>query len=371
MSFVEFLKDPKNNPFFYDIQNTDFKLPSLDQYPPTELKYLTADLFTSYLTLIINSYINVNTNTITKNIRDDFLEINFESLDFRIANSLYSAIHNNITTISILPIRLVFPFPSKTNHSNVIIINPMLQTIEFFEPHGIELGSVLENVMDTTSLIKKIFYNIFPEFNIFTFVNSSQNCTMGVQALQGIADNNVGHCLAWSLLFIQLRLYYINNTSDYIVTSLSKINPISLDYYIKQYISLLNSLNLEKKNPLPVRKQSFRSLLSSAEIDIETEYLKNLISLYWNTLQEKIDLIDNDASLNHCDYCFKIGINDNHKFSQCCFNQGMLTLNEKLSKLLKSIYGYRNTPNFDESFHHESVDYFFKDIKTPTSFLSE
>jgi hypothetical protein len=363
-SISELLSDPSLNPFYYDIDH-DFNLPPLDSFEPTDLKYLTTETFSSFLYIIINGSRNVNLKTISNNIRDDFFEIDFESLDFRISTTLFSAIHNNLTNISILPINLLFPYPTITGHSNVIIINPMTQTIEFFEPHGIEFSNSIENILDTTSIIMKLFFQVFPEFIQFNFVNSSKNCVIGPQGLQGIVDRSAGHCLAWSLLFIQLRLSYITKTSDFVVSSLSKINPLILDIYIKQYITFLNSISVHRKNNTSSYKRSFRYLLSNDEIDIETEYLKNLISEYWTTLQSKIDLIDNDTSSEDCYICALVGIKSDHKYSFCSFNQFMLELNAKISKLFKSIHGYRNTPNFDENFHHESIAYFYKDIHTP------
>ena len=366
-SIRKLLADTKNNPFFYGLKDDEFYLPSLDSFFPTELKYLTTDIFSAYLNIIIQGSNNVNKKTISSNTRDDFLEINFESLEFRISNELYLAIHNNSTQISILPIGLFFPYPTKDGHSNIIIINPTIQTIEFFEPHGIEYSNSIENIIDTTSIIFKVFFKIFPEFNKFNVINSSKNCLIGLQGIQGYIDKSVGHCLAWSLLFIQLRLSHLNKSSDFIVSSISKLNPISLDHYIKQYITFLNSIYINKKTTSSFQKVSFRNLLSKQEIDIENEYLKSLISEYWAELQKKIDIIDNDTSPNICIQCELIGITNNHKYSYCSFNQGMLELNNKISKLFKSIYGYKNTPFFDENFQHESVAFFFKDVRTPNS----
>ena len=344
-----------------------FILPNLDTFEESNLMFLETQLFSSYLN-VINIGINfVNSNTITKNLRDDFLEINFETLHYRISNELYLAIRSNNRQISILPINLLFPYPTLNGHSNIIIINPFKKTIEFFEPHGKDFGNSLENIIDTTRIILKIFSEIFPMFNDYTKINSSQICINGPQYFQGTIDQQVGHCLAWSLLFIQLRLKYINADSDFIVTSLSKIDPIYLNSYIKRYITFLNTIISSKKVHVSYQKKYFRHLLTDNEQSLEDNYISHLLTEYTVLLREKVDMIDNDQSPDECALCKIAQFKNDHKYSYCIFNEEILELNRKIKKMFESIHAYRNTPYFDETFYSEMKHLLCQTISSPIS----
>lgn len=358
------------NPFIniFQISNDPvFNLPNLDIFEETNLIFLERHLFSSYLNLITSGVNFINSNTITKNLRDDFLEINFETLHYRISNELYLAIHNNNKQISILPIGLLFPYPVLNGHSNIIIINPFKKTIEFFEPHGKDFGNSIENILNTTRIILKIVLDIFPEFNHYTIINSSQICINGPQYFQGKVDQKAGHCLAWSLLFIQLRLYYINQDSNFVVTSLSKINPVYLDSYIKRYITFLNSIISYKKVNVSYQKRYFRNLLTDDEKSLEELYISKLITEYFILLQKKIDIIDKDDSPDECELCKLLLFKNNHKYIYCIYNNEMLELNRKIKKIFESIHAYRNTPYFDETFFSDMKILLCNDTGSPIS----
>jgi hypothetical protein len=337
----------------------DIILPPLN-YQESDLKSLSPDLFSYYLGIILHENVIANKATISDTIQDDFLEIDFETLGFRIPNKIYDAIHNNKKDISVLPITLNYPYPITNSHANVLIINPTMHTIEFFEPQGISFLNSPNNILDTTRVILSIFFKIFPEFKSYVIINSSQSCVLGIQTLQNTVDNSAGHCLAWTLLFIQLRLSYINKPSDFIVSSLAKRDPKVLDSYIKRYITFLNN-NYNKisiKDFNTFKMDGFRELLSTNELELEKDYLEDLITKYFLTLSIKNKIIRNDKSPNTCYQCKHMNIKYNHQFSVCCFNQRMLDLNNKINKLYNSVNGYKNTPHFHQIYFQTTKLYF-------------
>ena len=335
----------------------DFTLPELN-YPETNLEYLSPELFSHYLGVILSNYKNVNKSTISKTLQDDFLEINFENLEFRLPNNIYSSIHKNTREISVLPITLNFPYPMMNSHANVLIINPFTKNIEFFEPQGIFFSNTPANIIDTTTTIINIFLKIFPEFSKFNIINSSKSCSIGIQTLQNTVNKRAGHCLAWSLLFIQLRLRYIDQDVDSVVLFLSQKDPKELDSYIKRYITFLNTIGIISKKFNTFQLDGFRELLSISDLNLEKKYLQNLIKKYLQKLEQKSQAIKNDTSSDICQQCKSIGINSNHKFSFCSFNQEMLNLNRSIKKLCSSVNGYKNTINFDEIYFDTIKKYF-------------
>jgi hypothetical protein len=112
--FIDILNNSSLNSIFkntFKIENgEEFILPNLDNFEESSSLYLETDLFSNYLSTIISSFSYVNEKTVTSNLKDDFLEINFESLEYRISNELFNVIHHNLFQISVLPIRLLFPY---------------------------------------------------------------------------------------------------------------------------------------------------------------------------------------------------------------------------------------------------------------------
>jgi hypothetical protein len=147
-----------------------------------------------------------------------------------------------------IPITLCYPnvydLDSKqkfktVKHSNMIIIDNINKTIEFFEPHGITYkGYVLQ--FDTEKIIKSFLSNIgdviLEQFLLYKFKNVFDICPY-----TSIQRNIDTFCLAWSLLFIELKLLNPVVTANDIIINITKLEDNILLDYIKRYVSYVKS----------------------------------------------------------------------------------------------------------------------------------
>lgn len=151
----------------------------------------------------------------------------------------------------VIPIHLNF---LDTAHSNVIIIDKLKQTIDYFEPHGIQMGSDYSQIIDIFSTVTYYLKQMFPQLAHFTIVNAAQRCILGPQTVQG---GNQGHCLAWSLYFIFLRLVNFDigehsslHSSEIINSFLVQQVPTTLDRIIRKFITFVKSIPIESRKSI-------------------------------------------------------------------------------------------------------------------------
>lgn len=222
-------------------------LPNLHQVLPSPSIILEENIFSNYLDKIIfesfqyygNKVCMINSIFYT----DYFITIDFIDLLYKIPNIFSNTINNckldtNIRYY-IIPLRLNFTY--KSAHSNIIIIDEYYKTIEFFEPHGSSFLGELP--YDIEYHIKNLLVQLFPmRIQLYRYINVQSNCPIGLQSQQNIINPKSGHCLAWSLLFIHIRLENILLHPQHIIRYFNKhFTPIDLDLYMRRYISLLES----------------------------------------------------------------------------------------------------------------------------------
>jgi hypothetical protein len=141
-------------------------------------------------------------------------------------------------------------------HSNLLIIDNVNKRIEYFEPHGLISDHLSAKLINLQSIIFSLTIEFFPFTKTFDFRNASTTCLYGVQNLQGSVDKTAGHCLAWSLFFIWVRLINFTvktQTSESISEFLhrfltKKYKPLELDTMIKRYITFVNQLPATSKS---------------------------------------------------------------------------------------------------------------------------
>lgn len=312
--------DPMN-PFF-DVSILDDRtivLPRLQNYLLSDRLYLDESTFSDYLdTLLFN--INVTTgdfhrvcHVIVSNVQEYFLQLNLLENTIKISSSLLLQIsdclnpaHANYTRLIVIPIKLIFANSKfsyqtdydiatyqdskdslRTAHSNVIIIDNESRTIEFYEPHGMALQHPYGAFNNISDILQNYIQKTFRLYH-YTFVNAASICPLGAQNLQSIVNNGSGHCLAWSLYFIFLRILNVNYQGNSYKTTLQTLHeyvttsytPVQLDIIIRQFMAYIDTLNLTPNKLLDnyMVEQVSDYILDSAPVETR---LRELLQIYF------------------------------------------------------------------------------------------
>lgn len=330
LSYLKSLED-ETSQLIIDTQD-NIVLPNLKLVEPSESLFLSEDIFSRYLDKIIfDSFQHYETQTcLFESIfySDYFITIDFVDFIYKIPNILLTSINNCTFNPSIsfyiIPIRLNLTY--KDAHSNVVIIDNAYNTIEFFEPHGnIFKGFRTLTPYNIENHVKILLSRLFPlHFELYTFKNVQNNCPIGLQTQQTIINPESGHCLAWSLLFINVRIINLFINTEDIITYFNKnFTPSDLNTYMKRYIGILekNTLNINTKIPSHFK---YHLQLSKEELDnigdriklLTKQYLLELTVENNNTVINKIfeELISYHKFSNFNDIFFKTINNYLNKF---------------------------------------------------------
>lgn len=313
---------------FRDISIFDDKtiiLPRLEEYELSNRFFLDDIRFSYYLDTIL---FNINSSSgdfkkvchiIVSNIQEYFLQINLIDNTIKISSSLMLQIadclnphHLNYTKLIVIPIKLSFVnskfvYDQNTEnilnendgnelnnlysaHSNVIIIDNERLTIEFYEPHGISLQHPYGAFNNIPEIIQNYIHTTFNLYH-YSFINAASICPMGAQELQSSVNRESGHCLAWSLYFIMLRILNVNYISSSYKTTLQVLHeyvtthytPVQLDIKIRQFMSFIDSLQLVHTKLLDNYVTDTVSNYISNTTQIENR-LRELISIYFSNL---------------------------------------------------------------------------------------
>jgi hypothetical protein len=230
-----------------------------------------------------------------KNISDYYLYINLKKLSYNISNELIE--YNSVNYIKIIPIAITFALVDE-GHANVVIVDDMRQTIEFFEPHGLTYNNTIYNGINLNDLIPKIIHDIYPNSSTYTFINVSSQCKKGLQSKESSITKK-GYCLAWSLLFIKLKLDNLALNGVEIINYLDEIDISTLHVYLNKfinYLQLLNNISNDLREQAVVEK-SFYNMLDNDIKRKQYIYIINIIKKYVNLLdfQDKED--DSDKNI--------------------------------------------------------------------------
>jgi hypothetical protein len=299
MSRNEELKTLEQIHFFdmnNDILDTTYKkkqiiLPNLHPAEESSSFYLEEYLFTIYFDNIIKKTFNKNINNIclfkSTYVSDYFIELDFLNFKYKIPNILLKSFknckNNNDIRFYIIPLKLIFNYTDA--HSNVIIIDNDKMRIEFFEPHGDSYkGSSVP--YDIETYIKKLIELIFPIRTVlYDFINVQKSCPIGLQTKQSIINPSSGFCLAWSLLFINIRLINLNLNSDDIIDYFNSFSSEDLNIYIKRFIGFLEQSSQIITKTLPNYEMKI-NLLESDKVKI-SKRISELVNEYLNAKTEK------------------------------------------------------------------------------------
>jgi hypothetical protein len=206
---------------------------------------LDEQTFTDYFDILLLRKEN-NVCSITSSIvLDYFIIIDLFKLSYQIPETIFS----HINLCKILPIYQDFyVIPLKLHidireaHSNVMIVNMKENTVEYFEPHGMMINAD-ESGYNMSAIVGQIIQKLFPMHDL-KVKNVSSQCPIGPQIAQGFVNPNSGHCLAWSLLFVHMRLINLHIKPELVINYFSKFDPSRLDILIRKYISKLERESL-------------------------------------------------------------------------------------------------------------------------------
>lgn len=274
-------------------------LPNFKELEPSTESTLSLDKFAKYMDKIFlqdltSIHPDIGTCTLYSHfISDYYITIDFENFTYIVPNHIIDKLNeckiNRNIQFYILPIML--KFNEHDSHANVLIVDNKTKTIEMYEPHGSKF------------LSKDIFYNL--EYHIkhliayilsrrihFKFKNVHYKCPIGFQTKQININKNTnkrtGHCVAWTLFFIHVRLYNLNLDTTKIIDIIDKFEPEKLDTYIRQYMTLIDK---ETKGIKKFYKDSYINFnLSPQEITHVKNLIKEQINIYLNNLHTNINL---------------------------------------------------------------------------------
>ncbi|NDC95790.1 hypothetical protein EB118_21500 [bacterium] len=239
----------------YKLQN-GVRVMYVQNLPPTSLNYLTEDIFVQYLDILFKRKLGkhvCSTKLLSSN--EYFIKIDITNLLINVSNKLLDKFRECLldprTNYFIIPIHLRFPVYYQHNddtvstfdtadttmgHSNTVIINKGNREIELFEPHG-EYFKGHPIQINTNLLIKSTLNKLLPFTQDFTFKNAFQEC--GYLAPQ----TSDSYCLAWTLMYIELKLLNNDFTTEEVFTLFNKVFDSEKQKvtYIKRYISYLKT----------------------------------------------------------------------------------------------------------------------------------
>jgi hypothetical protein len=360
----------------------DVNLPNFDHHKEASDEWLDIKLFSSYLATILafynrnmqlkNNYVCLYNLVENMNLLEYFIAIDFTNWNIRIPITTVDWINNNCAqndsiSLFILPIRLEFindnvdlssnitcqlenPLqPDITYfdknmysaHSNLIIIDKVLKKIEFYEPHGNQIGISNASLFNIQTILDKTIRSLLPFTAEYTFINVSNICPYGLGA-QSIQNQrfNVGHCLAWSLYFIFLRLYNQSITEEL----LKEDNVFqSTTEILNHFVTTTSDSFILNSN---IRKFiSFLKELSNENLLINLNVHTNLKDVVY------IDLIDQKLIDTQIVYS-RI-----KQLTQAFCKKQLMFSKTDTFIIFEEIVSYRRFPNFHKIFIKSFVDY--------------
>lgn len=257
---------------FQVFRNKTLCTPNLDNFTPSSDFSLDITIFNNFLKLLLmkiakasNIYKYFNSSFClnlqkSSSLNDYSLSINFVEWKVFIpkvmALSVSKCLAESVRYV-ILPIHLEF---NKSGHSNVVIIDTFDKTIELFEPHGFQMYHHYNNFVNIVNIIFSYIKILFPQLSTFTLHNASTFCLSGPQTIQG---GKQGHCLAWSLYYITLRILNVDVVKQ---THDAQYKHLHISNFINQTLTTLSSTELNETIRKFINFAKFQILINETEL---------------------------------------------------------------------------------------------------------
>lgn len=286
-------------------KSNDILIPNFDNYLETTDYFLSEDDFVQALQQLLHTIASSDLSSVClydiQTISEFFIQVDLTNFTLQVSNELIRHVNNcySSTRFIVLPIKITFvnaqqEYVSKTfdflednnvfenlltAHSNLIIIDTQSHTIEYFEPHGILMMTVMGGVLSIDKYIEFCIKTTFPSTFYYTFINTAQNCFVGPQLIQNI-EYQSGHCLAWSLYFITLRLlnYHLHKNTlqllnEYIVTW----DTFKLNSTIRKFITFAKESMFPKlQSHLVYDMNAMLTKIDSSNLEYRIDYLSSM-----------------------------------------------------------------------------------------------
>lgn len=226
----------------YRLKN-GIKIPYVNSYGPTGMKHLTEDIFVKYLDTLMRRKISNSACSVTFTSSNEyFVKLDIPNLTVSFSNDIHrrfkECIQDPQIVYFIVPFHIRFPTYYGTDsegdrlgHANTVLIDKSEKTIELFEPHGQRFrGHPL--YIDTHLLVRETVKKVFPFTQDYSFRSAFDNCAIAPQ-------RNDRFCLAWTLLYIELRLLNGNRfpTQTLFQEFNDNFNESQRADYIKKYVT--------------------------------------------------------------------------------------------------------------------------------------
>lgn len=268
----------------------EVNLPDILSLQPSNSEKLSLRKFTQYLDTILFSIRDTKVcNLSSKFLSDYYITIDFTTFNYKIPVKLNDQLKEcqlSNVDLQFYIIPLVFTF-EKDSHANVLIIDNYKKTIELYEPHG--LITNIHN-FDIKTHINNLISIILPKRKHFYFKNVHQVCPIGLQKRQSKVNPKSGHCVAWTLFFINVRLINLFKTSEEIIEYFNTFTDNNIDLLIRKYITLIeNQTIVEHKK---YTNEYYPVRLSINEMNTIKNKIKEKTQEYFNKMRNNSNLYD-------------------------------------------------------------------------------
>lgn len=261
-------------------------LPDIQKLEPSISKKVSLSKFTQHLDTILSEINNASIcNLSSLFISDYYIVIDFASLNYTIPVNFIKKLNDckSNKEIRFIIIPIVLSFFDKSSHTNVLIVDNFNQSIELYEPHGIRYSGK-ELQFDIERHIIHLHNIILDKKIKYSFKNVHAVCPLGLQFRQSKVSRDSGHCVAWSLFFINVKLLNLSMNSEEIIHNLNEFSDIELDLLIKKYITLIENeterenkihTNIYYQLKLSEKEEANIKMLIKEKINKYLEYLDN------------------------------------------------------------------------------------------------
>lgn len=275
-------------------------IPNFKDLPASMSNKVNLNKFAVYMDKIFNSSISESCTLYSHFISDYYITIDYTILKYIIPNSiqekLEKCIHDKSIRFYILPI--ILKFNDTDSHANVLIVDNQKHTIELYEPHGSSFKS--RSIIFNNELhIRKLISIVLKSKVYFKFTNVHYKCRMGFQIKQSQIGRPSGHCVAWVLFLIHVKLYNLHKSTEEIIDFFDKFEIQKLDSYIRKYITLIENETAQLRK---LDKDYYHPFELSEK---EQEYAKKLVE---KSLKEYLNDVEfNKISLQGQTDIFDVG----------------------------------------------------------------
>lgn len=237
---------------------------------------------------------------------------------------------NSRENFIIIPVSLIAP---NISHQNIILVDKKNKIWEYFEPYGsiseTNAITISENKtplipigIDYTveSTVHEVLKKLFPDFKNFSFHNVLTRSThpiaqLGFQTfgecIRGKGDGKKiigGYCVAWCLLYVYVRLHFLNKSYSFTIDAIStnlqhSVNVYGINYkrktpghdlliesFIRKIHNELEEINISSNDPMFIEQTYttsdtiFKIYDLPQQIEI-VKYIRGLLIAYLNSVQ--------------------------------------------------------------------------------------